>query len=242
MWNERFGQLRNWVIADGRRSSRHPKHCPGSQTESSPILTQTNGKPLYELALLVAVIVVTTADFHAQTTRVQGSPKDVIQQYLKLVQDGALLTSDGWNRVSTLFSSPSPEPEGKVVFLTSKHAGVGEVWTRDNRAEVHDAWWDLLGSIDPSLRYTPPPAVNARRNIGVYYLTVTDKHWELEPNGQMKEVIGPLHWEIEGPQTWRWTTVGPAIKYVSQMSEKSSDPLVKQNAERTISILKRYLR
>jgi hypothetical protein len=194
------------------------------------------------LLFLVLVIVSLVAHFQAQSSQGPRSPKEVIEEYLKMVEGGALLSSEGWNRVSVLFSAQSPEPKDKVIFLTSKHAGVGEVRVGENRAEVHDAWWDLLGSIDSSLRYTPPPAANARRNIGVYHLILTDKHWEPEPNGEMKEVTGPSHWEIEGPQTWRWTTAQPAIRYVEEMSEKSNDPLVKQNAERTIAILKSHLR
>lgn len=188
------------------------------------------------------VVISLVTDFSPQSPQDQGSPKGVIEEYLKMVEGGALLSSEGWSRVSVLFSVQSPEPKDKVIFLTSKHAGVGEVWVRENRAEVHDAWWDMLGSSDSSLRYAPPPAANARRNIGVYHLVLTDKHWEAEPNGQMKEVTGSSHWEIEGPLTWRWTTVEPAIRYVADMSEKSSDPVIKQNAERTIAILKSHLR
>jgi hypothetical protein len=58
----------------------------------------------------------------------------------------------------------------------------------------------------------------------------------------MKESTGPLNWEIEGPQTWRWSTVETALRYVTEMSAKSTDPAVKQNAEKTIAILKRHLR
>jgi hypothetical protein len=127
-----------------------------------------------KFALLVAMLVVIVAGSEAQTPQAQGSPKEVIEKYLKLVQDGALLTSEGWNRVSALFSSPSPLPEGGVIFVTSKHGGVGEVWVHGNRAEVHDAWWDPLGSIDSSLRYAPPPKAASNGNIGVYHLVLTD--------------------------------------------------------------------
>ncbi|MGC2552666.1 MAG: hypothetical protein WA437_20560, partial [Candidatus Sulfotelmatobacter sp.] len=130
------------------------------------------------LLFLVLVVISLVADFDAQDPKDQGSPKAVIEEYLKMVESGALLSSEGWSRVSVLFSVESPEPKDRVIFLTSKHAGVGEVWVRGNRAEVHDAWWDPLGSIDSSLLYTPPPAAKTHGNIGVYHLVLTDKHWQ----------------------------------------------------------------
>jgi hypothetical protein len=194
------------------------------------------------LRLLVIVLACMVAEFPGQTAQIQGSPKEVVEKYLKMVEDGELLTADGWNKVSAIFSEPSPQPKDKVIFVTSQHHGVGERWVNESRAEVQDGWWDPLGSIDSALRYTPPAKSNSEGNIGVYHLALTDKHWEPEPNGQMKEVTGSLHWEIEGPLTWRWTTVEPAMRYVADMSEKSSDPAIKHNAERTIAILKSHLR
>ena len=46
-------------------------------------------------------------------------------------------------------------------------------------------------------------------------------------------------WKIEGPQSERWATVEKAIIYVKGMRDKSNDPTVKKNANKTIAILKR---
>jgi hypothetical protein len=35
----------------------------------------------------------------------------------------------------------------------------------------------------------------------------------------------------------RWTTINKALKYVAQMRDSSSDPVIKKNAEKTIKIL-----
>jgi hypothetical protein len=40
----------------------------------------------------------------------------------------------------------------------------------------------------------------------------------------------------------RWTTVDAAIRYVTKMRDKSTNPVIKQNVERTIAILKSHLR
>ena len=174
----------------------------------------------------------------AQTNQTIESPKQVVERYLKMVADGELLTSDGWNRVNSLISSPSPQPTDGRIFVTSTHRGVGEIWVKDNHAEVHDAWWDELGSIDSSLRYTPVPSSNATGNIGVYRLVLSDKRWERSADGVMKEVAGPPEWKIEGPLTRRWTTVDAAIRYVEQQRKRSNDASLKQNADATLKALR----
>lgn len=158
-----------------------------------------------------------------------------------MVADGALLTPEGWPRVNELFSTPSPQPKDGTIFVTSTHHGIGEKWVKDNRAEVQDAWWDQLGSIDTSLRYIPPPSGNATGNIGVYRLVLTDKHWERGAFGVMKETTGPAQWKIDGPMTRRWTTVEAAIRYVEQKRDRSDDKIIRENADRTLKALRSRL-
>jgi hypothetical protein len=177
----------------------------------------------------------------AQTNQTSEPPKQVVERYLKMVADGELLTPDGWTRVNSLVSPPSPQPTDGRIFVTSTHRGVGEISVKDNRAEVHDAWWDELGSIDSSLRYTPSKA-ESNWNIGVYHLILTDKHWGRGADGVMKEVTGPPEWKIEGPLTKRWATVEAAIRYVQNMRDNSSDLSVKQNADKTITALRSYVK
>jgi hypothetical protein len=159
-----------------------------------------------------------------------------------MVANGDLLTFEGWDRVNALFSAPNPEPKDNTIFVTTKHHSVSERWIKGNRAEVQDGWWDPLGSFDSALRYIPNSKTGTDGNIGVYHLILTDKHWEHGADGSAKEVTGPLHWKIDGPLTRRWTTVEAAIRYVTQMRDKSSDALVKQNADKTIEILQRHLK
>jgi hypothetical protein len=47
----------------------------------------------------------------AQAPPDQGSPKKVIEQYLEMVQDGALLTSAGWSQVSALSPPQAQSPQ-----------------------------------------------------------------------------------------------------------------------------------
>lgn len=51
-------------------------------------------------------------------------------------------------------------------------------------------------------------------------------------------------WLIDGSQglfpNLRWTTINAAIRYVLETRARTSDPVIKQNAERTLAILLRY--
>jgi hypothetical protein len=67
----------------------------------------------------------------------------------------------------------------------------------------------------------------------------TNRHVDIEQGGSTSEVLGPWGWKIEGSQSERWATVEKAIIYVREMRDKSDDPTIKRNANKTIAILKR---
>lgn len=52
--------------------------------------------------------------------------------------------------------------------------------------------------------------------------------------------MGPWEWKIEQPRMSRWTTVDKALEYVTMMREKTDDPVIQRNAEKTISALKHF--
>lgn len=192
--------------------------------------------------LAVGLILVATS-LHSQTTSLeQVPPRKVIEQYLEMVEKGDLLTSEGWNRVSALFSAPNPEPKDNTIFVTTKHHSISERWIKGNQAEVQDGWWDPVGSFDSALRYIPSSQTRTEGNIGIYHLILTDKYWEHGADGSAKELTGPLQWKIDGPLTRRWTTVEAAIRYVTQMRDKSSNAVVKQNADKTVEVLQRHVK
>jgi hypothetical protein len=103
-----------------------------------------------KLSLLIILLTLLSCRFWAQTNQTTESPKQVVERYLRMVAEGYLLSSEGWNPLHTLFSRPSPEPKDTRIFVTSIHHGVGAMWVKDDRAEVHDAWWDELGQSIPT--------------------------------------------------------------------------------------------
>jgi hypothetical protein len=191
-------------------------------------------------SLRVAIVLV-AACLSAQSTIYKPVPPGkIIEQYLQMAAEGDLLTSKGWNRVNALFSTPNPEPKDNTVFVTTTHYSVTERWIKNNQAEVQDAWWDPVGSFDSTLRYTPAPNSQSEGNIGIYHLTLIARRPERRTDGVAHEATDAPQWRIEGPLTRRWTTVEAAIRYVSLMRDNSDDPLVKQNAEKTLEALRRH--
>jgi hypothetical protein len=118
---------------------------------------------------------------------------------------------------------------------------VGEDWVKGSRAEVETKWTDYLGAIDSSLRYQRPKSdVPVTMTVFLFDLVYSDKHRYLGADGQtIRESTGPGQWKIQGPPIARWTTVDRAIAYVSAMRDKTDDPLIKRNADKTIATLKR---
>jgi hypothetical protein len=61
------------------------------------------------------------------------------------------------------------------------------------------------------------------------------------PDGEtvVREMIGPAVWQIEDSPKTTWTTVNTAIRYVLEARSKTSDPILKRNADEIIAKLLR---
>ena len=195
------------------------------------------------LPVLIALVFVSGTVANQTPQAREQSPRDVAEQYQRMIADGSLLTSEGWSKANEIFLHPSPPPRDKVVMVTSKRGQLDERWIKNNQAEVDE--WGIynLGRIDSKLRYEPSPKTKSDWTVYVYHLVLTDKHGDHGAEGQpAMEVAGPREWKLDGSQSVRWATVDAAIRYVTTMRDKSTDAIVKKNAERTLSTLKRSLR
>jgi hypothetical protein len=188
--------------------------------------------------LILSMSTVATVAQAPQSSR--KATERVVRQYEKLIVDGALLTPEGWKKTSRIFGRSNPYPKDGEVLLTSQAGLIGENWVHGDRAEVERKWTDFRGSIDSGLCYKPAmPTSDVIPAILDYSLVFTNRHIDIEEGGATREVLGTWGWKIEGPQSERWATVEKAIIYVREMRDKSDDPAVKKNANRTIAILKR---
>ena len=190
---------------------------------------------------LLAVLDALAVSGQAQAPRQSGrSPREIVEQLWKLATEGELLTPEGWSRYSGLFLHPEPPPGNKVIRIVSNSWGVEGVLAKGSDMEVAVDYAEA-GQIDSRLRYTPPPPPFVRTGL-IYHFVLAPTHWTmLMSDGKVitgkEERTGPAESQITGSPGPPWTTVNTAIRYVLEMRQKTTDPLIKKNADQTLSKL-----
>ncbi len=150
------------------------------------------------------------------------------------------LTPEGWLRGDGFFSQPVPPPRKISIGLMSKDYSVEDLDVKGKHASVF--WgYEYLGRINSELRYTEPNPRTLKYQ-GIYHLTLTNVYWELQPDGKtLKEVTTTTpEWRIDDPVTLIFLIPETAVQYVLQIRDKTTDPVIKKNADKTISKLKQY--
>ncbi len=193
----------------------------------------------WRLTTLVFAVLATLSAVNVQAQAV--SPGQVLDQYLRMINDGALLTDDGWQKAAVLFELPGIPPTDNLIQVTTERHPGTHVRTDEDRLKIDENFVDLLGVIDSSLRFHPTPtSPEVEGTVFVYYFVLTDKHWEPAPEGGTPRVTtGAREWKIEGSLTVRQAARQAAIRYVTRTRDKTRDPVVRGNADRTIAALKR---
>lgn len=104
-----------------------------------------------------------------------------------------------------------------------------------------------LGHVDSSLRLldypSGPAAVNSACLGDDYFgfnMLLSDRHRQIATDGTVKELDGPLAWRIEDTSFEPLITLDTAIRYVVLQRDRTTDPVAKKNAARTLSILNYY--
>jgi hypothetical protein len=207
---------------------------------SSTADEQKGRNRMMRLHAIISVIFLGVVSVTTQTPKSQGKPTEqVVVHFEKLVANGAFLTPQGWKMAGALFAQWGPFPRAGEVSLTTVGGSVGETRVSDDQAQVETKWTDDLGKIDSTLRFKPPE-IRSDMTSYVFHLVYTNKHRDIGANGEtIREATGPWEWKIDGPVTTRWATVDRAIEYVEQMRDESDDPMIRQNADKTIAALKR---
>ncbi len=181
----------------------------------------------------------------AQSARTaKESASEFAKRYLRL-QSGLLPEQS--NQLVGFFVE-TPKPQWKAIYIVDV-VGTG-VDTNDDSAEVQVST-NSLGKLDESLRLwdypsgrLPPGNFGASACYGddrfVFSLLLSDKHWQIAADGTVKELDGPLAWRIEDTSFVPLITLDTAIRYVKQVETSTSNPVVRKNASRTLSILNYY--
>jgi hypothetical protein len=176
----------------------------------------------------------------AQTAQPLPKPAErVLNRFLKLFGEGALLTPDGWNKAEEITSEGSDFSEQEPILLMLGPLGsMGQKRVKEDEVEVEIYGGNDAGSIDSAFRYRPPKLPYAVLTSYGFHLQFTDKHTEIS-NDEKKtqEVSGAKQWKVQGPLK-RWATVEKAIAYMTEKRRQANDAETKKNIEKTIAILK----
>lgn len=207
-----------------------------------------------KLSFLAVPLFVTAFQFcgaqQLQNTGQDWTPEKVVDQLWRAATQGELLSDIGWERINRAFFVTTPLQPGTklihhdesipdIIKIVSNDWGVANSTVQGTQASVIMEYYDA-GSIDRKLRYTPglePPPIGKTETV--YKLTFAPGYRETYEAKGTDLVTGevqqsPPAWRIESPKGLRWTTVNTAVRYVLEAREKTSDPEVKQNADRTI--------
>lgn len=170
------------------------------------------------------------------------SPSTVARQFIAIE---SVSLPDQWGRVANFFVE-TPKPEwNKVHIVDIVDTGVD---ASGDSAEV-DISTNSLGNLDASLRLSsyPPERLlpgGASACIGDdvfgFNLVLSDKRWDISEDNVVEESDVPFSWRVEDTSFEPLISLGTAIRYVRQVRDESSDPMVKKNAAKTLRILNYY--
>jgi hypothetical protein len=172
------------------------------------------------------------------------SPSDVAHRFVRLERG---LLPDQWNELANFFVETPKSQWNKVHIVDVVHVGID---TNGDSSYV-SIFTNSLGELDSSLRLSNYPSMrlpldtpSASACYGDdrfgFNLVLSDKHWEIATDGTAKEFNGPLAWRIENTSFEPLITLDTAMRYVSQVRDKTTDLDVKMKAARTLTILKFY--
>lgn len=173
-------------------------------------------------------------------------PDEVLNEFLNMETSGARLTPEGWYKTASFFVHPSPMPKDISVIVVKYIPGVTSAEQESVGIKRGDitfyTGFTVLGQIDPALGFkdVPDNPFVIQPWTGFQYdLIFSDKFWKLSPDGLSTiETAGAPEWRITDSEPHiAVITVDAAIRYVAEMNKKSSDPIIQQNALKTISTL-----
>jgi hypothetical protein len=210
-------------------------------------LAPRGGKMRSQRTILAASIMLLAAYASAEAQQPypfpEGPPAATVQEFWAMASRGELLTPEGWEQASHLFTVPSATPNGNAIRVFSDHFAVNASSVDGDKAKVEMEYVDL-GQIDKQMRYTPPVKTSAfKTSFGYNLISV---QWfvlmrRIGQDGKMtvekKEVPGRKVWQIEGQPPAPFLTVNAAIRYVVEAERKTTDADIKANAEASLTKL-----
>ena len=157
-----------------------------------------------------------------------ASQKDVVQQFVNLDVKGLRLTPQGWMQADALFTRHTEPSRPKFVVVIARRYAVSQDTTKKNYFVLG---YDDVGHIDTStLRFTPTHIAGVMWSYKGYTVVPRATH---ERNAST--------WLIEGAQPDEmYLPAAVAIRWASEVHDKTSDPTIRKNSDQTIVAIKPY--
>ncbi len=184
----------------------------------------------------------------AQAPGDQGkSPRDVVNDFVRMDLEGSRLSPQGWRKAAHFFVRSGSPPENTSILVVSDNYELKEDVLSTTHAQVDLNFDYLYGRLDSTLHFQQEqggPSNGSVIKSGLsarFKLAYTDKYWELESDDQtLKEVTAAPEWRIEDFQTFLFIDLRTAIRYVTEMGDKTTNPTIKKNADATLATLKKF--
>jgi hypothetical protein len=197
------------------------------------------------VALLFAGLIAHSAGALAQSSpTTEPTALEIVQAFWKLEVQGARLTPDGYSKTAGFFVDSELPRVYVMRLVVVSNGGIKEnkLERSPDRAVFYNTFYEH-GQIDSALRFNRTPERTAegawiKGGLVRYIVVLTDTQWEFDGISS-KQVLVPKQWLIQTPPCDVHVTIDTAIRYVTEMREKATVPEARQNATRTLVILKR---
>ena len=186
----------------------------------------------WQILLLTGSIWILVVFSYAQVLQYKRPTEQLVKRYERLVDEGALLTPEGWKRACTLFERPTPYPAHSEIQVQSRPGLIGELSRNGNRAQIETKWGDYYGTIDSQMRFKaaePSGPIMMGEFVSLVFVPSSDPRMRSEAGG----------WKIEGQVHVRSASPAAAIRYLEEVKRQSQNPVILKNASKTLTILKR---
>jgi hypothetical protein len=156
----------------------------------------------------------------AQKQAAQKSAKEVVEQFYKMETEGRWLGPQHRDELADFLSNPEQWQAAQTIYVLKSYR-VGDE-RKDARKPVSysvEVSSDQWGAIDSFLKFSPAEEAESKTSETLY---LSDKGWRMS--------LFPF----EVPRV----NVGSAMQWVVETRDRSDDPAIKYNAEKTYAILK----
>jgi hypothetical protein len=158
---------------------------------------------------------------------VARTPTAVVQDYCAKVGAGLQLTDAGWRTIAALFAHPSERRKGPIAVVDGCFVGDASIGP-DDKADVLAESIHLLQFDPDSARVVDnsmPPGGGA------------PIRWSIKLS--LDRSAAGVAWKIDDQVPPPGVTVATAIRYITDLRARTTDPHIRENATRTLALLQR---